>query len=367
MFCSTILTPVTDKRFIPFVNAEGIASAWHNDSVLSVSIIRPEPRINWYDFQYYDNDSGWVSRLNQKIDVNATYRFVINVSSDQGWDNITYINITAWYDNGTETSNYNDTQGGNFNLHFQYDNTTGSPTGNMFWPTNGSEATFLGVVERNVTAQNVSDRLTNDTETRNITFSFIPGNQFRYAPGGGNDWSTNMSIINTSYYGLFNPYSWNFNITIDNEGGYTSWIADEFGVYRWTEILSAGDPSIIGYPGQTCSTNDAGGSGNIDIVTVSNGNYSLSANISDLTHDTVTTVIIGKSNVSIYGGDREDYGFFTQEVYLYGGGQGNMTEYHNASSNGTRKTTQVEYRCSIPYVLTGTYNTTILYHLRTQE
>src|SRR4030042_3038721 len=103
---------------MPFVvrnvsaNPGDISEQWNNETTLNVTILYREPRFNWYDFQY--NQSGtWISRLNIQSDVNnsAEYRFVVNISSDNGWENITYINITAWYDLGLSNSVYNQTLG----------------------------------------------------------------------------------------------------------------------------------------------------------------------------------------------------------------------------------------------------------------
>ncbi len=89
---------------------------------------------------YQYNQSGtWVSKLNAQIDVNnsAEYRFIVNISSDQGWDDIEFVNITAWYDQGTDSSTYNQTRGGNWNLNLQYENTTGTAVWRMLWPHSG--------------------------------------------------------------------------------------------------------------------------------------------------------------------------------------------------------------------------------------
>ena len=108
-------------KFIIFeVEAGSISSAWYNSTTLNVTVLHFDPVINWYDFQY-NNSGTWVSKLNQKIEVDnsSEYRFIINISSDQGWDDIDFINFTAWYDNGTESSTYNQTVGGNINLYIQ--------------------------------------------------------------------------------------------------------------------------------------------------------------------------------------------------------------------------------------------------------
>src|SRR6056297_1449314 len=83
-------------------------SSWHNDSWLNVTVESKRPRILWYDFEIcndanfngynttrIDNHSNWTSVRNTmtETDNNTWYRFIINISSDQGWDNIEYINI----------------------------------------------------------------------------------------------------------------------------------------------------------------------------------------------------------------------------------------------------------------------------------
>jgi hypothetical protein len=371
--------PQMNQSIIPIVNAEGIASAWHNNSSLNVQIINTAPRINWYDFQY--NDSGtWVSRLNQRIEVNnnSEYRFVINISSDQGWDDIEFINLTAWYDHGNESSIYNQTgnKGGNLNLHMQYENTSSTSNSPMFrnlWP---DDEVRFGLAESRVVEDSMFG-LNGVTEARNITLPFIPNKQFRYAPGEQENWNTSVlfPVENTSYYGLYNNYSWNFNITVtdsgeDNSGiSLTTWVTDEFGVYAYSEILSATNPSIIGAPNENFSVLDDGGSGNISIVTCSNGNYNLSVTLPDLVHEYLSTHTIPKSNVYVRGGNRSTFSSLLDSVYLYGGNQDGMSDYHIASANNNFvNTTNVEYKCFIPMgQLAGRYTNHIYYHLSIEE
>jgi hypothetical protein len=371
--CISIVHPYYAQQFISIVRAGGIAEAIHSNSSLSVQVIHLAPRINWYDFQYNDTEEGrWVSRLNQQIEVNneSEYRFIINVSSDQGWDKITFINLTAWYDFGNESNKYNDTKGKNINLKAQYENTSGTANFNYLWPpAEGFEISF-----NEAESKVVEDTLYGweDTEARNLTFPFIPNKQFRYAPGEGEDeWNTSViyPIDNSSYYALFNNFSWNFNISIDNTEGYTTWVTDEFGVFRYTEIISAQDPSIVGYPDTNRSVNDNGGSGNITIFTCSNGNYNLSVEIDDLTHKGLPTHSIPKENVFVRGGNRSSFRNLSSLVYLYGGGQNGMTEYRNAETNGTQvNTSKVEYACYIPIgQLAGEYTSNINYRLSTEE
>jgi hypothetical protein len=331
-------------------NPGDISQYWNNATTLNVTVLYREPRINWYDFQY--NQGGtWVSRRNIQSDVNnsAEYRFIVNVSSDNGWQNITYINISAWYDQGNENTVYNQTQGGNLNLFLQYENLTGTPTWRMLWPT-GGEVTGFTYSERVVRDPVGSPRF---TECHNLTFSFVPGYQFRYAPGDGS-WNTSRNATNDAQ-------SWNFKIYASNEQGYVTWINDEFGIYSYTEIVSAGWPAIYGYPGENATAET-----NITLATRSNGNYSLSVNVENLTHRTHPTANMSRKLIWIRGGDLDISTNFTSVndlLYFYG----SAVAYHIARENGTSLTTNdIEYKCNIPLGQTaGEYTAPISYHLKT--
>ncbi len=354
-----------------------ISEAWHNSSILTVSVVALRPQIVWYDFQYWNYSSGWESRLNQQIDVNnsARYRFVINITSYQGWDDIEYINITSWYDQGNESSYYNQTQGGNYNMFLKYENTSGTANYSLLWPH--EEVNLINYNERVVINQYTDWP---DAESRNITIEFRPTYQIRYAPGPNGGWdTTNGGLICTNESYLNNKYSWNFNISVEDSGennsgiSKTGWVADEYGVYAYSEIVSAGNPVIYGEPiNQFYSVTDQNGSGNVTIVTRSNGNYTLSSNLSDLTHSAHSAFTISNESVWVRGGNRTTFSNFSKgstkhPVFLYGGGYDSMPNRQPAESNGTNKTTNnIEYRCFIEYgKMPGSYTSTIYYRLRT--
>jgi hypothetical protein len=129
-----------------------IPDVWYNLTTLNVTALHFVPRILWYDNQ----SETWVSRLNTQNDANdsAEYRFIIvNISSDQDWD-IQLVNITAWYNQGTDSSTYNQTLEGNWNLFPQY-----------FWDTTTNCKT---PVQHSVgTIQNTVD----DTDAKTITLT----------------------------------------------------------------------------------------------------------------------------------------------------------------------------------------------------
>jgi len=134
LFGPIILIGATDSGDIP--------DAWNNLTTLNVTAQHFIPRILWYDNQ----SETWVSRLNTQNDAidRAEYRFIIvNMSSDQGW-NIQFVNITAWYDQGTTNNTSKQTVGENRNLFPQYfwDTTTNSKT-----PVHHSVGTIFNTVD----------------------------------------------------------------------------------------------------------------------------------------------------------------------------------------------------------------------------
>jgi hypothetical protein len=134
LFRSIVMIGEADSGDIPEI--------WDNSTTLNVTALHVVPRILWYD-----NQSGtWVSRLNAQNDRtdSAIYRFIIvNIRSDQSWDT-RFVNITDWYDQGTDNSTHNQTLEGNRNLFPQYfwDTTTNHET-----PVQHSVGTILNTVD----------------------------------------------------------------------------------------------------------------------------------------------------------------------------------------------------------------------------
>ena len=346
--------------FISFSRADpgDITESWYNETTLNVTVLQLQPRINWYDFQY--NQSGtWVSRLNAQIDVNYSeeYRFIVNISSDQGWADIEFINITAWYDFGDENQLYNQTAGGNINLFLQYENTTGTAIWRLRWPDD--EILFDPAKCQDI-LENDPNGSPGHTECHNLSFPFIPGYQIRYAKGDGT-WTPGEAYNDA--------LSWNFNITVWDQEGYYSWdnpivgeTINEFGVYSYSEIASAGWPTITGNPGTTAIADT-----NITIETRSNNNYSLSVDLDQLNHVTNPTANMPNTTVSLRGGNLVAVTAFpgTGPLYIWGS---SVPAYQAAENDGLVKyTDDVEYRIASPLAqFPGDYTGQIYYHLITQ-
>lgn len=339
------------NRVIVKADPGDISESWHNETTLNVTVLQLQPRVNWYDLR---NITG-VSKLNEQIDVNQEYYFIVNISSDQGWAEIEYINITAWHDLGNEGNVYNSTVGGNLNLFLQYENTTGTANWNLIWPT--TEVTLVPGNCMDIIVNDVSGSPGN-TECHNITFAWIPGYQFRYAP----DPTDPVAGYNDSW-------SWNFNITCVDLQGYYNYhnpiigeTIDEFGVYSYTEIVGAGWPTITGNPGDSPAYNDS----YINIETRSNNNYSLSVNVTNLTHKTIPVYFIQNTSIFTAGGDLNPLTLFPGNApqYYYGG----AATYKGAENFSTSLiTNDVEWAVNIPLgQFPGDYNATIYYNLRTE-
>ena len=477
----TVKADEVDNEEYNWMNSAESNYSWHNTTYLNVTVESKYPKILWYDIQKYNvdgdksedmgtppagatDDSNWTSIRNNMTEVdNATWlRIVVNVSSDQGWGNIEYINVTGWHDNwdasldvdSGDKYNTSGNHGSNRNFFLSYHNNNSTDYNsvnesyNIKWPKNATEMTM-----GNFTSVEVEDNLgITGGDARNLTFEFKPGYQFRYAPGPSGDW-TNYSVENrgglpyseqtgvvdyetSSWEQIENLGSWNFNITVKNRGqrnngshfdtdGFESWALDEFGVYSYTEIVSAENVELTGAPGESASTNSAdpynsGTSENVTIKTRSNGNYSLVVNISDLKHvsynelkdDPAVEPYLKLNNETVFirGGNLTEPQNFSNDgtdhfIALYGDitrTSGAITRYEKHEVNGTYKLAgengtdgldnnypndydnetagghrlfnglnnrsyYIEFRCDIPSnQWPGKYTTNVYYHLRTE-
>jgi len=332
-----------------------VSDSYYNETQLNVTVLQFHPRVLWFDIEY-NNGGTWESRDNAQIDTNGTaqYRFIVNISSDQGWDDIDYIWINAWTDNGTDPGSYNSTLGGNVNLNFSYDNSSGIGAWSMIWPDNEITFNTGSCTETNVTGSDPNHSPGN-TETYNVTFVFTPSYQMRYAPD-----PTNTAA------GLNDVWSWNYNITVKDAGGYINYhnpttgeAVGEFGVFSYTEIVSAGWPVITGNPGDNATSNT------IPIETRSNSNYSLSVNVTNLTHTVTPSYNISNTSIAIAGGDLASTQLTgNAPLYIYG----SPTTFKYAMMDAiSLVTNDVQYRVNISLgQQPGDYEATIFYHLNSE-
>ena len=299
------------------------------------------PIINSYNLS---NSTG--SKLNNAtglLEVNKEYYFTINITDENGWEDIEYINITAWYDNGSETTTYNQTLGGNLNMFLQYENTTGTANFSMLWPDDEAQL-VLG---------NCSETIINST-TRVINFSFIPGSQVRWA--NNDSWDTTQNTTNDGY-------SWNFNITVTDVTNKTAWIKDEYGVYKYTSILPDSDwVDVYALPG------DSDDSSVVTITYSSNYDFNMSIYFEEnLTHTTFGGYYIPiAGNVTILA-DADLNDDITGDKTFQGIEEVNAIDIFNISgvfsNNNVSQTVDVQFNVYIPI---GTLGGKYIAHVATK-
>ena len=325
------LTSIIEITQIASANPGDVNETWHNASLLTVTVTAPKPWITWYDFQ----DSGSTSKLNSQVDVNNQYKFCVNITQNSSWEDIDYVNITAWYDDNDDAgSSYNGTSGGNLNMFLQYVNTSGTGSFSMKWPDD--EVTWGSGTE---TIHNSS--------CYNLTFTFTPLKQVRHAPGDGS-WSSSSNTTDDAK-------SWNFKIEVTTSSGQSTYVNDEYGIYSYSEISSAANPSMSGAPASKATASA------VTVTTMANANYSLSVDLNS-TLDGPGSNTMANTTVGAAGGDLGETNFGgSAPLYIFGG----ASSYKAHDVNTYERDTSVTYHCDIPYgQFPGQYTSLVYYHLR---
>lgn len=285
------------------------------------------PVINSYDLR---NSSG--SKLNNAtglLDVNHEYYFTINVTAKYGWVYIDYIDIKTWYDQGSETSSYNQTSGSNLNMYLRYENVTGTASFKLLWPKN----------EVKLITENCSQTTVNSI-TRIIKISFEPLNQTRWACSN-NTWDTTKNTTN-------DPFSWNFNITAIDMSGLKATKKDEYGVYKFATIFPEKNwVDVEAPPGYFATTNI------VNVTYSSNYNFNISIYFEEnLTNFTSGDSLPIANNVYICANaDLTDD--ITADTMFHGIREANAIDIINTSGifhkNNTNQVVQVQFNVYIPF------------------
>lgn len=296
-----------------------------NKTVTGTTVINP-PFINSYNL--FNNTGSKLNNATGLLDVNTEYYFTVNVTDLDGWEDINYINITSWYDNGDENTFYNQTIGGNLNMFLQYENISGTSNFKMQWPDD--EATIILV--------NCSENIVNST-TRIINISFKPLNQVRWA-NSNDTWDTTQNVYN-------DPYSWNFNISVLDETGRSDWRIGEYGIYKFAYISPSQDwVDVYALPGFSDTSNI------VSIVYSSNYNFDMSVFFEEnLNNQTWTRTIPIANNVDILADADLNDDITTDQTFL-GIGEINSIEIFNESGifgiNNVSQTVNVQFRVYVP-------------------
>lgn len=307
---------------------------WTNETY-SFTMHQYNPVINSFSLS---NETG--CKLNNEtgnLDVNKEYVFTINVTDKNGWEDITFINLTSWYDGGDETSQYNESLGGNLNLFLQYQNNSGTGVFHMHWPNN--ESTLI--------TQNCTEEIINHS-TRVISFSFVPGNQTRCATSN-ETWSPTLDVID-------DLYSWNLNCTIEDSLGNKGYYESEYGVNYYSALRAPLLVEITGAPGMSEQS---------DVFTIdymSNADYSLTIHFDDnLTQVSGPDVIDIGGNLSVLK-NADPYDDITENTTFSGTKEINaitLLEKRSAPANGLFDSVNVQFELYIPFGTWGTYSSQI--------
>ena len=290
-------------------------------------IIYSTPVINSYDLR---NSSG--SKLNNAtglLDVNNEYYFTINVTAKYGWVCLDYIEIKAWYDQGTEGTSYNLTAGGNLNMYLRYENITGIASYELLWPDD----------EAQIISSNCTQTIINST-TRIINISFKPLSQTRWACSN-NTWDTTQNTTN-------DPFSWNFNITAIDASDLKSWKRDEYGIYKFATILPEKNwVDIRAPPGYNATSNV------VNITYSSNYDYNISIFFEEnLTNVSSGDIIPIANNVYICA-NADPNDDITTDMLFNGIRELNAIDVINTSGvfhkNNTSQVVHVQFNVYIPF------------------
>jgi hypothetical protein len=214
-------------------------------------------------------------------------------------------------------------------MFLQYENTSGTANYKMLWPDN----------EAKIIQGKCSETIINST-TRIINITFKPLSQVRWG-GGDGEWDA----VQNSYNDI---YSWNFNITVnDNYGKYDTKI-DEYGLHKFTSISPSENwIDVIASPGFSDSSN---------IVTVTySSNYDFNMTIyfeENLTNSSLGKNIPIENNVDILANTDPNDDISTDVTFL-GIGEINAVDIFNNSgifnNNNVNQTVDVQFEVYIPF------------------
>jgi len=334
----TILTSFTEITQIAGANPGNVTHWQDTNSSFTVEVQNVTPTINYVDLR-----QGATSKLNTWTDVNTEYNFIVNVTSPSGWEAIEYINITAWYDHGSESNTYNGTSGGNLNMFLQYDNSTETASYNMCWPNNEVTKGSWSVAN-NETYINAT--------TRNITFPFTPLYQVRHSSGDADGWDSTADTYNDAK-------SWNFNITVDmGNTSHRAYYIGEYGIYQYVGIGTTESPTCSGSPGSKATA------AAVNVQHRANGNFTLTTNIlGDL--DGPGSHTLANTTVGVAGGNLSEINFDgTDPLYIWG----TSGTYELHPVDNPTNTTALTYHCDIPYgTYPGTYTKTVTYDVNIED
>jgi hypothetical protein len=322
------------------------------------------------------------SRLNSQVDVDpgtnmVQYDLVVRAWNVLGQSNISTVDAYLYYDQGAEVepSPFDMPGYENTRAHFRWTR-GGVPEFEMIYPGAASDyetSIILG-----------GCLAVDDVDGFNVTlrFRFSPHQQIRYANGGGTfvqsagtrydrapmgwnaeDQSTTMALDDTG--------SWNIHVGVSDTGGNTAHAYDEYGIYMYTYVGTAGLPgggSVYGSGPPSTSITLA--PSNQDVTCCANTIYKMHVTVTDLV-GVSSLVVIPKTALSVEGGYQHPAVAFDAigtPIFLIGSSgvwanpQDEMRTTTTSTSDWDLDIDYVIWYCSIPavpeerYLGTATYS-----------
>jgi hypothetical protein len=299
---------------------------------------------------------GGANVTDTQIDIGTSQIYCIyaDITDPDGWSSVNYVNVSSYYDGGSEATTYNQTVGANRNFLLNYTNISSSSFA-MRWPTT-SEMTFLGGVDQTISGTN-----------HELRWRLRFGNSVRWAP---------CTFAGPDHCGLqpiTSVNSWNATLRIvDSTSNVVRPPASntrmEWGVYKLTTLAVTGSPAGSGYPGGPEFFLAQGNPQSVSFS--SNAPYRLNLSICDLTTNGIcgaATSVIPRESIRIEGDPaklnqpfRVAFPPTTGDLVL-NGTAACYNEFRNGT--GTSGATVAWYAQIPPATLAGTYSSVITYTL----
>ncbi len=310
----------------PFALISGSAFKYYYTSAATgMTVDTAIPHIDYLEL--YDAGTG-TSRLNSQVDVDSgsddiCYDLEIKAWHNSGQTSITQVDVAMWYDGGgAETQPAPFTDAGHENTRIFMRWLRGGSQFDLLYPLSGEAVLDVG---------NCGWADWGDLKNVTVAFRFSLRQQVRFAPGdgtampfgeaAGDRYGTGASEQQSNPVALNALGSWNIRVTVWDVGVSQANAYDEFGIYRYTYIGSAGLPgggSIYG--SGPPSTSVALTPSNEDVTFSANCPYQVLVSATDLWNAGHTTSIPATA-LQVFGGTMAAWDVFTiagDNIWLIG-------------------------------------------------
>ncbi len=323
------------------------------DNTLGADVVSAQPEITGFDIT--DVTDG--SQMHTQLDVNTTYYFNVTVGDPDGWGDVQWINIRAWYDGGTSelTFDAQASAGANYRLDLNYTNLGPLPDpalsewsqaeGNFVYDS-GNSSIFTNVVNENYTFK-LAFKLNNQIRQADIPSILVPG--------GYNDLGSWNAEVRAKDFG---------NPDITNQANATN-VYHEFGVFLFTNVS-------IGANWNTGPISPGGNAvtGTVTVTHAANRDYRMSVWFNTTLTSGANTIPITDINITA-AGDAGDA--ITTDTFFSGLDIGNREYIHGSGATqkahdtaGDSETTGVQFGVSVPFgTPSGTYVATLTIRVET--